>query len=166
MHMAGYTADPSLERLRFSLAFAAASFSRCASSEAASASSFSATASPFLSSASRRFCCAARSVRSRLAAASRRAVVLRLRVTSAAPSFVRFACPRAFRARRGAGSMTLAVVPCLGLDFPFYERPGRLSVATRSYVVANRGGPPPDRLPPRADSMAEAGQAACNNQVR
>jgi hypothetical protein len=70
------------------------------------------------------------------------------------------------QSRRGAGSMTLAVVPCLGLDFPFYERPGRLSVATRSYVVANRGGPPPDRLPPPTDSMAEAGQAACNNQVR
>jgi hypothetical protein len=66
---------------------------------------------------------------------------------------------------RKPAPLTIAAVACLGLEFPFYED-GRLSTGMRSYVAANRSGPTPDSPPPPAESMRDAGQAACNNQVR
>lgn len=61
--------------------------------------------------------------------------------------------------------VTLAAVPCLGLDNAFSKN-GKVAAGTRSYVVANRGGPLPAPLSPPSGSMAEAGVAACNNQGR
>jgi hypothetical protein len=66
---------------------------------------------------------------------------------------------------RRPAPLTLAAVACLGLEFPFY-RDHRLAAGMHSYVAANRGGPTPPALPPPADSLADAGQAACNNQAR
>jgi hypothetical protein len=66
---------------------------------------------------------------------------------------------------RKPAALTIAAVPCLGLDFPFY-RDRRLIAGMRSYEVANRGGPTPRPLTPPATSMSDAGQMACNNQIR
>jgi hypothetical protein len=66
---------------------------------------------------------------------------------------------------RKPAPLTIAAVPCLGLDFAF-SQDGRPSAGMRSYVAANRSGPTPHPLPPPAESMSEAGQTACNNQVR
>jgi len=61
--------------------------------------------------------------------------------------------------------LTIAAVPCLGLDFPFYKD-GRVSAGVRSYIAANRSGPIPAPLTPTEASMPDAGEAACNNQAR
>jgi len=66
---------------------------------------------------------------------------------------------------RKPAPLTIAAVACLGLDSPFHED-GRPSAGIRSYTAANRGGPAPHALPPPPKSMSDAGQMACNNQVR
>jgi hypothetical protein len=66
---------------------------------------------------------------------------------------------------RESARVTIAAIPCLGLDNAF-SRDRRVIAGTRPYVVANRGGPAPaPAAPPRA-SMQEAGASACNNQGR
>lgn len=57
-------------------------------------------------------------------------------------------------------AVTLLAVPCLGLEFPDDD------YVTRSYVVANRGGPEPSAIEPPGDSFREARQMACDNVER
>lgn len=61
--------------------------------------------------------------------------------------------------------MTIAAVPCLGLDDALSEN-GRVVAGLRSYVAANRPGPVPGPVSPPATSMGVAGALACNNQGR
>ena len=63
-------------------------------------------------------------------------------------------------------SVTIAAVPCIGLESPYYHRGRRLAAEQRSYVVANRGGPRPAQLSVPVDEMDGAGEEACNNAAR
>ena len=67
---------------------------------------------------------------------------------------------------RKPARLTIAAVPCLGLDFPFYRhKHGRVVAGTHNYIAANRSGRIPPPLPP-PEALRDAGQAACNNQAR
>jgi hypothetical protein len=63
------------------------------------------------------------------------------------------------QSRRRPASVTVLVVPCLGLGTPFDK------FAQRTYVVSNRGGPPPPTLHPPGDLTA-AELIACTNVQR
>jgi hypothetical protein len=66
---------------------------------------------------------------------------------------------------RRPASVTVAAVPCIGLESPYYHD-GRLAAKRRSYVVANRGGPRPAQLSVPVEEMDGAGEQACNNAAR
>jgi hypothetical protein len=61
-------------------------------------------------------------------------------------------------------AVTIAVVPCLALEFPFRSEGGR-SAGMRRYVAANRGGGGARPLMPPASTL-EPGETACNNEAR
>jgi hypothetical protein len=61
---------------------------------------------------------------------------------------------------RRPASVTLLAVPCLGLEFPAE------AVDQRTFVVANGGGPKPQRITPPSESTVVARQLACDNVER
>jgi len=62
-------------------------------------------------------------------------------------------------------SVTIAAVPCIGLESPYYDD-GDLAAGERRYVVANRGGPRPAKGSAPVEKMDRAGEQACNNAAR
>ena len=66
---------------------------------------------------------------------------------------------------RRPASVTIAVVPCIGLEAPYYHR-DHLAAEKHSYVVANRGGPRPAQLSVPVEERDDAGEKACNNAAR
>lgn len=64
------------------------------------------------------------------------------------------------QSNRTPAPVTLAAVPCLGLEFPAE------AIDTRAYLVANRGGAPDHNLTPLPSSLGEAQGLACENEER
>ena len=65
------------------------------------------------------------------------------------------------QSRRAATPISIAAVPCLGLEFPWLDES-----RTRDYVVANRGGDVARRLGRPDDWLDSAGVVACDNVQR
>ncbi len=67
------------------------------------------------------------------------------------------------QSRRLVAPVTIAAVPCLGLEFP---APYSHVTALRSYLVANRGGKHAGVMPLSPDSIRQAKGEACDNDQR
>jgi hypothetical protein len=65
------------------------------------------------------------------------------------------------QSRPTSARVTLAAVPCLGLDFPAAH-----AIDTKTYLVANRGGSRGRNLTPPTTSFENARELACENEER